>query len=202
MAGADGWDLTAGVDEAGRGPWAGPVVAAAVILGDHVPPGVTDSKLLTPARREQLYEEILATAIAVAYWAVSPRRIDAANVLRASLVAMRQAVLALPVAPGRVLVDGPWLVPNLPVPQQPLVKGDREHPAISAASIIAKVTRDRMMRFWDRVYPEYGFAAHKGYGTPQHRNALSRLGPCPLHRRSFAPVVATQLKLEWVVPAP
>lgn len=202
LPGADHLGLIAGVDEAGRGPWAGPVVAAAVILGDKVPAGVTDSKLLTPARREELFEEILATAVAVAYRAVSPRRIDAANVLQASLAAMREAVLALPVAPGRVLVDGPCTVPGIPMPQQAVVKGDRVHPAISAASIVAKVVRDRMMHVWDRVYPGYGFAAHKGYGTPQHKDALARLGPCPLHRRSFAPVVATQLQLEWVVPGP
>jgi len=165
------------------------VVAAAVILGEDVPSGLADSKLLTPARREALFEEILATAVAVAYRAVSPQRIDARNVLRASLAAMREAVLALPVSPSRVLVDGPWAVPGLPVPQSTVVAGDRRHAAIAAASVVAKVVRDRMMDWWDRVYPHYGFAAHKGYGTRGHREALARLGPCPLHRTSFAPVM-------------
>ena len=194
-----GEPLVAGVDEAGRGPWAGPVVAAAVILGSTVPDGVADSKLLTAARREALYEQILASAVAVAWRAVSSRRIDATNVLEASLRAMREAVHALPVGPEHVLVDGPWPVPGLSVPQEPVVSGDRLCPAIAAASIVAKVVRDRMMATWDRVYPGYGFAAHKGYGTRLHRDALARLGPCPLHRMSFAPVraaAAPRLPLE------
>ncbi|HEY8416835.1 MAG TPA: ribonuclease HII [Limnochordales bacterium] len=197
--------LVAGVDEAGRGPLAGPVVAAAVILGDAVPPGVTDSKLLTPARRAALYQEIVQSAVAVAYKVVSPRRIDSRNILRASLAAMREAVLALPVAPDQVVVDGPWPVPGLPLPQRSIVDGDRLHAAVAAASIVAKVVRDRIMTMWDRVYPEYGFADHKGYGTRQHRAVLARLGPCPLHRLSFAPVVASRhskaLQTELPLPA-
>lgn len=180
--------LIAGVDEAGRGPLAGPVVAAAVILGEQVPAGVTDSKMLTAARRAALFDEVLAAAVAVAYWAVSPRRIDATNIMKASLAAMREAVLALPVRPDHVLVDGPWAVPGLPVSQEAVVDGDLRHAVVGAASIVAKVVRDRMMLLWDRVYPGYGFAGHKGYGTRGHREALARLGPCPLHRRSFAPV--------------
>lgn len=204
MPGADAI-LVAGVDEAGRGPLAGPVVAAAVILGETVPAGVTDSKLLTPARRAALYQAIVDTALAVTVKAVSPRRIDSRNVLRASLAAMREAVLALPVAPDEVVVDGPWPVPGLAVPQRPIVDGDRLHAAVAAASIVAKVVRDRMMTMWDRVYPQYGFAEHKGYGTRRHREALARLGPCPLHRFSFTPVVVsrrrTTIQTELPLPA-
>lgn len=180
--------LIAGVDEAGRGPWAGPVVAAAVILGSVVPDGLDDSKRLSPARRERLFAEIMRHAPAVSFRIVSPRRIDRSDILRATLAAMRECVLTLPVAPSVVYVDGKQIIPGLSVPQQALVGGDGICPAVSAASVVAKVVRDRIMRTWDAVYPEYGFADHKGYGTKRHAAALVERGPCPLHRFSFAPV--------------
>ncbi|MBO8141900.1 MAG: ribonuclease HII [Firmicutes bacterium] len=186
--------VIAGVDEAGRGPLAGPVVAAAVILGSQVPDGLADSKQLSPSRRERAFCAIVETAAAIAVRAVSPRRIDAVNVLQASLSAMREAVLALPVFPDEVWIDGPWRVPGLPGLQRAVVGGDRTCPAIAAASIVAKVIRDRMMRMWDRVYPGYGFGQHKGYPTRAHVDALQRMGPCPIHRRTFSPVVACQTR--------
>jgi len=180
--------LVAGVDEAGRGPWAGPVVAAAVILGPAAPPGLADSKTLSAAQRERLFTAIVEQALAVSYRVVSARRIDRTDILRATLAAMREAVLALPVAPAFVYVDGQQTIPGLSVPQQAVVDGDDLLPVVSAASIVAKVVRDRIMTAWDAVYPAYGFARHKGYGTREHAAALAAHGPCPLHRRSFAPV--------------
>lgn len=180
--------LAAGVDEAGRGPWAGPVVAAAVILGDVVPDGLTDSKRLSATKRERLFEDIMKHALAVSFRSVSPRRIDRIDILRATLVAMRESVMTLPIAPSIVYVDGKQTIPGLHVPQRALVGGDGVCPSVSAASIVAKVVRDRMMHAWDEVYPEYGFAQNKGYGTRQHVAALNDFGPCPLHRFSFAPV--------------
>lgn len=180
--------LVAGVDEAGRGPWAGPVVAAAVIFGRRVPEGLADSKRLSPARREQLFHDIFDCALGVAYRAVSPRCIDGSDILRATLKAMRESVLALPVAPTMVYVDGRQVIPGLPLPQKAFVGGDDMFPAVSAAGIVAKVIRDRMMRVSDQLYPHYGFARHKGYGTHLHRQALAEYGPCPVHRYSFAPV--------------
>lgn len=185
---ADMGEIVAGVDEAGRGPLAGPVVAAAVILGGHRPDGLTDSKRLTAAGRERLFRDIISTARAVSYWSISPRRIDRSNILRATLTAMREAIIALPVAPTLVRIDGRDAVPGIEVRQETLVGGDLLCPAVSAASIVAKVIRDRMMSVWDRVYPAYGFAAHKGYGTRSHVEALSMFGACPVHRFSFAPV--------------
>lgn len=178
----------AGVDEAGRGPWAGPVVAAAVILGPRVPAGLADSKRLSAAARERLFHEIMSSAEAVAYRAVSARRIDRSDILRATLKAMRECVLALPVAPVKVYVDGRQVIPDLNIDQEALVRGDAVVPEVSAASIVAKFIRDRIMRVWDRVYPAYRFASHKGYGTKEHMQALSRHGPCPVHRFSFHPV--------------
>lgn len=180
--------FAAGVDEAGRGPWAGPVVAAAVILGDDVPDGLTDSKRLSVGKRERLFEDIMNRALAVSFRAVSARRIDRTDILRATLSAMRECVLTLPVAPSIVYVDGKQTIPGLRVPQRAIVGGDGVCPSVSAASIVAKVVRDRMMRTWDAVYPEYGFAKNKGYGTRRHVAALEQLGPSPLHRFSFAPV--------------
>lgn len=188
--------LVAGVDEAGRGPLAGPVVAAAVILGDRVPDGLADSKRLSPAKRERLFGEIMTHATAVGFRIVSARRIDRADILRATLAAMREAVLALPVAPRKVYVDGRQIIPGLAVDQEAVVGGDALYPAISAASIVAKVVRDRIMDAWDRAYPEYGFAQHKGYGTRRHVSALIQWGPCSLHRRTFAPVRQLILKQE------
>lgn len=184
----DDTGLVAGVDEAGRGPWAGPVVAAAVVFGSRVPEGLADSKRLSPAKRERLFEQILEQALGVAYRAVSPRRIDDGDILRATLKAMRESVLALPVAPSVVYVDGRQVIPGLELPQRAFVGGDNMFPAVSAAGIVAKVVRDRMMRVADRLYPEYGFAQHKGYGTRFHAEVLAEFGPCPVHRLSFAPV--------------
>lgn len=180
--------LTAGVDEAGRGPLAGPVVAAAVVLNAREPiQGLADSKLLSAARREALTVEIKARAIAWAVGRAEVGEIDRINILQASLLAMRRAVLALPVDQIRVVVDGNRC-PTLPYPVQAVVRGDRTVPAISAASILAKVTRDHEMVELDRCYPGYGFAKHKGYPTSYHLEALTRRGVTPQHRRSFRPV--------------
>ena len=186
--------LTAGVDEAGRGPLAGPVVAAAVILDPARPiPGLDDSKLLSPQRREALDAEIRACAAGWAIARVDAEVIDAINILEATMRAMREAVVRLDPAPDRVLVDGNRC-PDLPCPVRAVVGGDGVVEAISAASILAKVARDREMVEMDRRYPEYGFAQHKGYGTRAHREALRRLGPSPIHRRSFAPVQSVLVK--------
>jgi ribonuclease HII len=182
--------LVAGVDEAGRGPLAGPVVAAAVILDELNPiRGLADSKALTPARRERLFETICAQALCVCIAQASVEEIDRLNILQATLLAMRRAVLGLRLAPRRVLVDGNQL-PDLPVPAQALVRGDARVPAISAASILAKVHRDRLCAALHDAFPGYGFDRHKGYPTPDHLAALRALGPCDAHRRSFAPVRA------------
>jgi ribonuclease HII len=175
----------AGVDEVGRGPLAGPVVAAAVVLDPaRIPAGLDDSKLLPAARREELYEEILATAdVAVA--SVCAARIDAINILRASLEAMARALAGLPCTPGHVFVDGNML-PPWQGPAEAVVRGDGLVVSIAAASIVAKVTRDRMMARLGLHYPAYGFESHAGYATRRHRDALEAHGPCPFHRRSFA----------------
>lgn len=180
--------LVAGVDEAGRGPLAGPVVAAAVILDDQQPiAGLADSKVLTAARRERLYDEIRANALCCSIAEASVEEIDQFNILQATLLAMRRAVQGLRLKPVRVLVDGNRL-PPLDVPAEAIVKGDARVAAISAASILAKVTRDRWCAQLHEQYPAYGFAAHKGYGTAEHLAALRVHGACPQHRRSFAPV--------------
>lgn len=188
---SDEWRLTlAGVDEAGRGCWAGPVVAAAVILpAEWCCDGLDDSKKLSAARRERMAAEILASAPAWGACAVSPGQIDRTNILRATLAAMARSVAKLRTEPGLVLVDG-LQVPAVPVPARPLVKGDATSAAVAAASILAKVFRDRIMVAWDLRYPGYGFAGHKGYGAAAHREALVQLGPCPLHRFSYRPVAA------------
>lgn len=175
----------AGVDEVGRGPLAGPVVACAVIL-HRVPEGLADSKKLTPQRREELVPVILAAGH-VALGAASVREIDRLNVLQASLLAMKRAVARLPVRPARVLVDGDR-VPDLDLPAEPVVGGDATVPEIQAASIVAKVVRDRLMRRLAARWPGWGFENHVGYPTPEHLAALRRLGPTPHHRASFAPV--------------
>ena len=191
------WDvpgLVAGVDEAGRGPLAGPVVAAAVILDDLKPiAGLADSKTLSPRQRERLSAEIHARALCFSVAQASVEEIDRLNILQATLLAMRRAVMGLRLKPHKVLVDGNRL-PTLDIVAEAVVQGDRKVPAISAASILAKVARDRWCLEIDAEYPLYGFAAHKGYGTAEHMAALTRLGPCPLHRTSFAPVRA-QLEL-------
>lgn len=176
----------AGIDEAGRGPLAGPVVAAAVILDlDRVPDGIADSKVLTAERRESLFEAILATA-EVSVASVSATRIDAVNIRMATLEAMALAVAGLPVRPAYVLVDGRD-PPKLPCPVEAIIDGDALILSVAAASIIAKVTRDRMMRRLCASYPVYGFSEHAGYATAAHRQALARHGPCPFHRMSFSP---------------
>lgn len=180
--------LVAGVDEAGRGPLAGPVVAAAVILDDQHPiAGLADSKKLTTARREALFDEIRAHALCTSIAEASVQEIDRFNILQATLLAMRRAVLGLRLKPALVLVDGNQL-PRLEMPAEPIVRGDALVPAISAASILAKVYRDRWCAQVDGQYPEYGFAGHKGYGTAAHLAALQAHGACALHRHSFAPV--------------
>jgi len=185
------WDtpgLVAGVDEAGRGPLAGPVVAAAVILDDlHPIQGLADSKKLTALRREKLYDEIRAKALCCSIAEASVEEIDRLNILQATLLAMRRAVEGLRLKPAKVLVDGNRL-PVLDVLAEAIVKGDATVPAISAASILAKVHRDRWCAEYDREFPQYGFAAHKGYGTAEHLAALRAHGACPQHRKTFAPV--------------
>jgi len=185
------WDapgLLAGVDEAGRGPLAGPVVAAAVILDDQRPiRGLADSKTLTPLKRERLHDEILAKALCCSIAQASVEEIDTHNILQATMLAMRRAVDGLRLRPAKVLVDGNRL-PALDVLAEAVVKGDALVKAISAASILAKVHRDRLCRQLDEEFPHYGFAAHKGYGTPEHLDALLRHGACVHHRRSFSPV--------------
>lgn len=176
----------AGVDEVGRGPLAGPVVAAAVILDPTAPvEGLRDSKLLTFRQRRRLAREIRVHALAWAVGRVGPRRIDTVNVLQATWFAMRAALARLRVAPGLVLVDGNLRIPGVTCAQRAIVGGDRRSASVAAASILAKVARDMIMLRADRRYPEYGFRQHKGYATADHREALARLGPCPLHRRSF-----------------
>jgi ribonuclease HII len=176
------------VDEAGRGPLAGPVVAAAVVLrpGTRID-GVDDSKRLSPEARDGLFERIQAEAWAVGVGMADPETIDRMNILEATRLAMRRALAALGVEPELVLTDHVTLY-ELPWPQRNLVKGDRRSASVAAASIVAKVTRDRLMEAADREFPEYGFGRHKGYPTPEHREALGRHGPCPIHRRSFAGV--------------
>lgn len=180
--------LVAGVDEAGRGPLAGPVMAAAVILDDQHPiAGLADSKQLTALKRDQLFDEIRAKALCFAVAQATVEEIDQLNILQATLLAMRRAVLGLRLPPKLVLVDGNRL-PVLPMRCEAIVKGDALVAAISAASILAKVTRDRWCDEVETRYPAYGFAQHKGYGTAQHLAALQTHGACPLHRKSFAPV--------------
>jgi ribonuclease HII len=185
------WDapgLIAGVDEAGRGPLAGPVVAAAVILDDLNPiAGLADSKKLTALRRERLYDEIRAKALCCSIAEASVEEIDQLNILQATMLAMRRAVEGLRLKPNKVLIDGNRL-PVLDVLAEAIVKGDSKVPAISAASILAKVHRDRLCDEWHAQYPMYGFDGHKGYGTATHLAALRAHGPSPWHRRSFAPV--------------
>jgi ribonuclease HII len=176
----------AGVDEVGRGPLAGPVVAAAVILDPTASvDGLRDSKLLTSRQRRRLAREIRMHALAWAVGRVGPRRIDQVNVLQATWSAMRAALTRLRVAPGLVLVDGHLRIPGVTCAQRAIVAGDRRSASVAAASILAKVVRDTVMQHADRRYPGYGFRHHKGYATNEHREALTRLGPCPLHRRSF-----------------
>lgn len=182
-------DLICGVDEAGRGPWAGPVTAAAVILHpDHPISGLTDSKKISEKKRFTLEPEIKQKA---AFWAVAhaePEEIDALNIRQATFLAMQRAIAGLGITPTRILIDGNALPATLPASAEAIIKGDLKEPAISAASILAKTERDRLMHSYDQTYPAYGFAGHKGYGTAAHAEALQNYGPCPIHRTSFAPV--------------
>ena len=176
-----------GVDEAGRGPLAGPVVAAAVILDPgNMPDGLNDSKVLSPEMREYLMNDILVTS-EVGIGIAEPEEIDRANILGATMIAMTRAVESLPIVPAAALIDGNK-APPLACPTQTLIKGDARCLSIAAASIVAKVTRDRLMAEADQRYPGYDFANHKGYGTAVHRAKIHELGPCPIHRRSFNPV--------------
>jgi ribonuclease HII len=188
-----GWGthgLVAGVDEAGRGPLAGPVVAAAVILDELKPVrGLADSKVLSPARRERLFDEIRAKALCCSIALASVEEIDRLNILQATMLAMRRAVEGLRLPPRQVLVDGNRL-PVLPMPALAVVGGDARVQAISAASILAKVHRDRLCAELDLEHPQYGFASHKGYPTREHLQALRQHGACAAHRRSYAPVRA------------
>ena len=182
-----GGSIVAGVDEVGRGPLAGDVVAAAVILGDSSPAGLTDSKALSPRQRERLAETIRSEAVSWSLGRATVAEIDELNILQASLLAMWRAVEGLSVQPSLVLVDGNHL-PRWSYEARAIVKGDLIEPAISAASIVAKVTRDSEMVILDDQYPGYGFATHKGYPTKAHLAALTSLGVSPVHRRSFGPV--------------
>ena len=183
-----GASLVAGVDEAGRGPLAGPVSVAAVILPMGLfLPKINDSKKLSAKVRDELYEEILAKAVAVQHVFVDEKTIDRINIYQATINGMYDAVFALDPQPQQVLIDAVHL-DRLPMPSLSMIKGDAKSASIAAASIVAKVRRDRLMDEYDKLYPQYGFAQHKGYGTAQHVAALREFGPCPIHRRSFEPV--------------
>jgi ribonuclease HII len=189
----EGISLVAGVDEAGVGAWAGPVIAAAVILpGDASLSGLNDSKLLSAKRRAILFDAIRECAVAIGVGRVEVSEIELLNVYWAAMLARQRAVEALALAPTHVLVDGKRRITGLRLPQTPIVEGDRLHPAISAASIIAKVTRDRIMEELGEVYPGYGFERHKGYGTLLHLTALAQLGPLLVHRHSYLPVITAE----------
>ena len=188
QAKAQGYKFVAGTDEVGRGPLAGPVVAAAVILPENIDlPSINDSKKLNEKQRETLMEKIKKEAISWAIMEVDERMIDEVNILEASRIAMQQAVLALPKQADFVLVDG-LDNPQITLPSQAIVKGDSKSISIAAASIIAKVYRDRLMKIYDKAYPGYGFASNKGYPTEEHIKAIETLGPTPIHRMSFAPL--------------
>ena len=181
--------FVAGVDEAGRGPLAGPLAVAAVILDPSRPiSGLNDSKKLSEKRREALFPQIIEHALAYCVVLVEPEEIDLLNIFQATMAGMSRAVVGLAPAAVEVLIDGNKLPKDLPCPGRAIVGGDALEPAISAASILAKVTRDRLMVKLDCIYPGYGFAVHKGYPTPAHLASLQQLGPCAQHRRSFAPV--------------
>ena len=192
------WPL-AGVDEVGRGPLAGPVVAAAVILDPkNLPRGLADSKAVEADARDELYALICAKALSVSVASATAEEIDRINIRQATLLAMRRAVAGLSLRPAMVLVDGND-PPSLPCDCESIIKGDASVASIAAASIVAKVVRDRMMTRLGLRFPAYGFAAHVGYGTPQHRAALLQHGPCPEHRFSFAPVKGVWTSSEWRV---
>jgi len=187
---ARGLKHIAGIDEAGRGPLAGPVVAASVVLDpDDLPDGLDDSKRLKAAKRDALYDVILAKAVNVSVASLSARSIDASDIRKAALEAMRRSFMGLTLSPDHALIDGRDVPPGLSCPGSALVKGDQRSISIAAASIVAKVTRDRMMDRAGAVHPAYGFEVHAGYGTLKHRNAIETAGPVPgIHRYTFAPI--------------
>ena len=175
-----------GIDEAGRGPLAGPVVVASVIMPkDSMIEGVNDSKKVSEKKREKLYEEITNTAIAWGVGIIDQREIDEINILNATKKGLTNSLKELEIKPDLILVDALTNIDTLGIPYRSIIKGDAKSYSIAAASIIAKVTRDRIMRQWDELYPEYGFEKHKGYGTKMHIDAIKEYGPCPLHRKSF-----------------
>ncbi len=175
-----------GIDEAGRGPLAGPVVVASVIMPkDSMIEGVNDSKKVSEKKRELLYEKIVEQALAYGVGIVGQEEIDRINILNATKKALTMSLQELKIKPNLILVDALKNIDTLQIPYKSIIKGDAKVYSISAASIIAKVTRDRIMRQWDEVYPQYGFLAHKGYGTKMHMDAIRQYGPCPLHRKSF-----------------
>ncbi len=180
-----GFSTIAGIDEAGRGPLAGPVVSAAVILpGSFAAPGITDSKKLTPNKRDVLYKIIYESAIAIGVGIIDHEKIDRINILQASLQSMAKAVEALTYQPDFLLIDGKFKIPSS-IPQSPIIKGDSLSISIASASIIAKVTRDRMMEEYHIKFPQYDFARHKGYPTKAHKEAIRKFGYCPIHRKTF-----------------
>lgn len=181
----EGYNTIAGIDEAGRGPLAGPVVSAAVILPKALPiAGIMDSKKLSPKTRLRLYEEIYSYAVAVGIGIVDPAEIDRINILKASLLAMSMAVENLRPQPECLLIDGPFPISSN-LPQKPIARGDALSVSIAAASIVAKVTRDRLMERYDEYYPQFGFSQHKGYPTRDHKAAIRKFGYCPIHRTTF-----------------
>jgi ribonuclease HII len=189
-----GYKNIAGIDEAGRGCWAGPVVAAAVIFPQNIKiPDLNDSKKISPDLRDELFPIIKETAISYGVGVIENSLIDEINILQATYKAMTQAIRVLNPIPEFLFVDGCWTIPDVEFPQIAIVKGDSHSVSIAAASVLAKVTRDRIMVKYDDVFPEYGFASHKGYGTAKHRRILNDIGPCKIHRKSFAPVRESQL---------
>lgn len=196
-----GYRRIAGIDEAGRGPLAGPVVAAAVILPTRCPLfGINDSKQLSAKDREQVYTAILDQAVAVGIGSADVAEIDQLNILAATRLAMRRAIDQLAPSPDYLLIDA-VVLPGLKVPTRPIIKGDALSVSIAAASIVAKVTRDRLMANYHETFPEYGFLSHKGYGTAEHLERLARHGPCSIHRRTFSPVQEV-MSAEKMGPAP
>lgn len=194
----EGYQMIAGVDEAGRGPLAGPVVAAGVVFpSDYRHPEIKDSKLLRAVKREKLLAEIEQDAVAVGVRVIDADVIDHCNILRATLQAMREAILELPVSPDFILVDGNHPIPIL-TPQKTLIKGDNLSISIAAASIVAKVTRDRIMEMYHRQYPQYNFQRNKGYGTREHLQAIHQFGVCKIHRKSFHVQNMNQTALDFM----